>query len=66
MTGIEKIRTTRGLASKIARALDISPQAVSDWVRVPPAHVLKVEAVSGISRHQLRPDIYPIERKRAS
>lgn len=32
--------------------------------RVPAEFVLKVEALTGVSRHELRPDIYPIERRR--
>jgi DNA-binding transcriptional regulator YdaS (Cro superfamily) len=36
---------------------------VNDWVnkigRLPPEHVLAVEAKTGVSRHDLRPDIYP-------
>lgn len=43
----------------LARALDLTRQAVSRWARVPPRHVLTVEALTGVSRHVLRPDIYP-------
>lgn len=28
---------------------------------LPPQHVIKVEEATGISRHVLRPDIYPAE-----
>lgn len=38
------------------RALTL--QAISQWDRVPAARVLDVEAVTGVSRHCLRPDIY--------
>ena len=38
---------------------------VHDWLRhgrpLPAEHVLAVEAATGISRHDLRPDIYPRE-----
>ncbi|WP_075616183.1 transcriptional regulator [Allorhizobium taibaishanense] len=37
---------------------DISPQAVSQWRRVPATRVLLVEKMTRISRHELRPDIY--------
>ena len=50
-----------GTAQKFAEAIGVTPQAVSQWRRVPVARVLKVEAVSGVSRHDLRPDIYPRE-----
>src|ERR1039458_1173599 len=46
----------------LARALGkISAQAVSQWQTVPPRRVLEVERVTGVSRHRLRPDLYPIE-----
>lgn len=53
----------RGLRSELARALGITIGAVSQWDRVPAERVLDVERVTGISRHELRPDIYPIEPK---
>ena len=40
-------------------------QRISDWVRagrpIPAEYVLRLEAATGISRHDLRPDIYPRE-----
>lgn len=43
----------------LARALgNVSFQAVSNWVVVPPARVLDVERVSGVSRYRLRPDVF--------
>lgn len=44
---------------KLAESLGISKQAVSQWDKVPPLRVLAVEQASGISRHELRPDLYP-------
>jgi len=44
-----------------------SQPAVSGWLnkkkRLPAEHVLVVEAATGVSRHDLRPDIYPRERE---
>ena len=51
--------TQRGLRSQIARALKITPGAVRQWREVPPSRVLNVEALTGIPRHELRPDLYP-------
>lgn len=47
-----------GSASELARRLGITPAAVLQWDRVPPNRVLAVEAVTGLSRHVLRPDIF--------
>lgn len=53
-----QIRTQRGLRSRIARELGITPGAVNQWATIPPHHVLAVEQITGISRHDLRPDIF--------
>lgn len=47
-----------GGPSALAFKLGVAPQAVSKWRIVPPRRVLEVEALSGVSRHMLRPDIY--------
>lgn len=63
MTSVQKIfDQERGLRLRIARSLRITHSAVSQWRRVPATRVLDVERVSGISRHVLRPDLYPRER----
>ncbi|MCJ1959629.1 transcriptional regulator [Novosphingobium mangrovi (ex Hu et al. 2023)] len=52
-----------GGQSGLARALGISQPAVSRWVRqnalLPGKYVLTTEALTGVPRHQLRPDLYP-------
>lgn len=47
-----------GGARALARALRITPQAIVQWPHVPAKHVLEVERLSGVSRYDLRPDIY--------
>lgn len=48
-----------GGAAKLSRAIEVTRSAVSQWRRVPAERVLKVEEVTGVPRHELRPDIYP-------
>jgi DNA-binding transcriptional regulator YdaS (Cro superfamily) len=50
--------TKAGGAVGLARALGITSQAVSQWVRPPADRVLEIERITGISRHELRADIY--------
>ena len=52
------IEAVGGLAG-LAGPLGVTPQAISQWDEVPPLRVIAVERVSGISRHDLRPDLYP-------
>lgn len=44
---------------ELAKSLQVTPQAISQWERVPVMHVLKIEQLTGVPRHELRPDIYP-------
>ena len=51
-----------GSQSELARQLSVSQPTVWKWLqikRLPPEHVLTVERLYRISRHDLRPDIYP-------
>lgn len=55
-----------GGAVGLARQLgDLTPQAVSQWDKVPAARVLEVERITGISRHLLRPDVFGKETSAA-
>jgi DNA-binding transcriptional regulator YdaS (Cro superfamily) len=47
-----------GNSAKLAAGIGISPQALSQWDKVPPLRVLAVERISGVSREELRPDLY--------
>jgi len=55
-----------GSQAEIARIAGVSAVAVWKWLqsskRVPAEYVLKIEAATGVSRHDLRPDIYPREQ----
>lgn len=50
-----------GGPAKLADAVGITVQAISQWDEVPPLRVLAVERASGVPRHELRPDLYPPE-----
>lgn len=53
--------TAVGGVGVLASALGISGAAISQWTRCPVHRVLAVEAVSGVHRTELRPDVYPPE-----
>lgn len=55
----EKAKRTAGGPAALAKLLGgVTPQAVSQWKKVPADRVLDVERITGISRHLLRPDVF--------
>jgi len=56
--GLDEAIEAAGSVSELARKLGISQPSVSNWARVPVERVLEVEAITGIDRRRLRPDIY--------
>lgn len=50
----------------LAAALGISYQAIHKWQQIPAKRVLEIERLRGISRHVLRPDLYPPREDRAA
>jgi DNA-binding transcriptional regulator YdaS (Cro superfamily) len=42
----------------VAPHVKLTRQAVAKWDVIPPNHVLTLEQLSGVSRYELRPDIY--------
>jgi len=53
----EAIRAAGGVG-ELARQIGISQPSVSNWVRVPAERIVSVEAVTGVDRAILRPDLY--------
>lgn len=56
--------------SKFAAAIGTSQQLVSYWLRnekaLPAEWVLPTEKATGVSRHDLRPDLYPRDEAAAA
>lgn len=49
----------RGTIAQLARKFKVSHTAVCKWLkRVPASRVLSLERELGVSRHELRPDIF--------
>jgi len=58
---LKRAKQIAGGNTGLAKAMDgLTPQAVSQWEIVPPLRVLDVERITGVPRHELRPDIYPL------
>ena len=54
---MEALRAAGGVG-QLARQIGISQPSVSNWTRVPAERVVSVEAVTGVDRSVLRPDLY--------
>ncbi|QBF27479.1 Rha family transcriptional regulator [Pseudomonas tructae] len=63
-TALDQAIAQAGSGAMLAKIVGITPMAISHWkVRgIPAHHVLSIEAATGISRHALRPDLYPEHR----
>ena len=50
-----------GGISALARAVEVSRQTIHNWInsgRVTTDYAIKVEGATGISKHDLRPDVF--------
>src|SRR5215211_4803958 len=56
--GLEDAIRAAGGIGALARRLGISQPSVSNWQRVPAERVVAVEALTGVPRASLRPDLY--------
>jgi TorA maturation chaperone TorD len=57
-TGLTQALRAAGGVGALARKIGISQPSVSNWLRVPAERVLAVEAVTGVNRTMLRPDLF--------
>lgn len=65
-TPIRRAAYLCGGQTALAAKLGVKPQAVQQWVaknHVPPSRAIEIEKATGgqVTRHDLRPDLYPIE-----
>jgi DNA-binding transcriptional regulator YdaS (Cro superfamily) len=62
-TALAKAVRQAGSQLAFGRLIGKRQSVINDWLReerpLPAEHVLTIEAATGISRHDLRPDIYP-------
>src|SRR5215471_7083673 len=56
--GLEEAIRAAGGVGALAQKIGISQPSVSNWSRVPADRVISVEAVTGVARDVLRPDLY--------
>lgn len=63
MDALQKAVDIAGGQNSLARKLGIKQPTIWRWIhvqkRIPAERVLAVESLTGVPRHELRPDIYP-------
>ncbi len=59
-SALERAIEAAGGTAALARTINVTPQAISQWKQVPAERVIAVEAATGeaVSRQELRPDLY--------
>ena len=55
---VRELLKRAGGVAKVANACGLTRQAVYAWETIPVKHLAAVEAVSGLSKVELRPDLY--------
>lgn len=61
MTPLERAIQIAGNQTALANALEVDPMTVSHWKSrgIPPKRVLSIFHVTGVTPHELRPDLHP-------
>jgi len=67
-TPLHRAVTAAGSQTELARRIGVQQAHVWNWLnrskgKVPGEHVIPIEKATGVSRHELRPDLYPIEEQ---
>jgi DNA-binding transcriptional regulator YdaS (Cro superfamily) len=56
--GLQRAIAAAGGVRPLARELGVASPTIIGWKRIPADRILQVEAVTGVPREQLRPDLY--------
>lgn len=59
--GLQKALAHADSISAIARAVGTTRQNVQQWSRVPKKHVDAIAQLTGVPKHELRPDLFAAE-----
>jgi DNA-binding transcriptional regulator YdaS (Cro superfamily) len=59
IAAIESGRHAVKSKSQLAKHLGVTRQAISGWSVVPVEHVLEIEGLLKVPRHEIRSDVYP-------
>jgi DNA-binding transcriptional regulator YdaS (Cro superfamily) len=64
MSGLDKAISAAGGKRRLADALDIKPSSLSRWIhryhgRVPVGRLIQIYELTGVTPHELRPDLHP-------
>lgn len=61
ISALDRAIAIAGGTAALANWIGVTSQAISQWKRIPPGRVIAIERATGVSRHDLRPDLYPRE-----
>ena len=56
--GVRRAMKAAGGLSALARLLQITPQSIQKWVRVPRKRILDIERLTKVPREKLAPDLF--------
>ena len=56
--GVRRAIKAAGGLSSLARLLQITPQSIQKWVRVPRKRILDIERLTKVPREKLAPDLF--------
>ncbi|EBO7463710.1 helix-turn-helix domain-containing protein [Salmonella enterica] len=64
MSALDKVIKAAGSARKLSHALGVTSMSVSHWKNrdhgmVPPNYIFPIFKMTGVTPHELRPDLYP-------